>query len=86
MPSPEFKIRLANSKFGPPYQIYGDSTFGPSLVCESSVGSKTARCYQLQLRPLKFDLIKQNGIKIPEQVNIEIWYEKSSGQLENWSR
>jgi hypothetical protein len=37
------------------------------------------------LKPLKFDLIKQNGIKVPENVFIEIWYEESTGQLENWT-
>ncbi len=31
-----FKIRLANSKFEPPYQIRDNPTFSPSSACESS--------------------------------------------------
>ena len=36
MPLPVFKIRLANSRFGLPYQIQGNPTFSPSLSCETS--------------------------------------------------
>lgn len=38
------------------------------------------------LRSLKFDIIKQNGVKVSEKVYIEIWYEESTGKLENWTR
>ncbi|NJK95124.1 MAG: hypothetical protein HC905_09605 [Bacteroidales bacterium] len=38
------------------------------------------------LRPLKFDLIKQSGLKVLEKVYIEIWYEESTGQIENWTK
>ena len=34
-----FKIRLANSKFGHPYRIRDNLTFGPSSACESSTVS-----------------------------------------------
>jgi hypothetical protein len=37
------------------------------------------------LRPLKFDIIKRGGVKVSENVYIEIWYEKSTGELENWT-
>lgn len=36
------------------------------------------------LKKLKFDIIKQNGKKVSEDVFIEIWFE-DTGQIENWT-
>lgn len=37
------------------------------------------------LKSLKFDLIKEGGVKVLEKIFIEIWYEETTGQLENWT-
>lgn len=38
------------------------------------------------IKSLRFDLIKKGGVKVPEKIYIEIWYEETTGQLENWTK
>ena len=37
------------------------------------------------LKNLQFDIIKNKGIPISEDVYLEIWLDSDTGKLENWT-
>ena len=36
-------------------------------------------------KKLKFDIIKDKGKPIPEDIYIEIWFDEKKGKLKNWT-